>query len=157
MLRIRLRRTGAKKQPRYRVVVAESRAPRDGAFVEIIGWYNPQSDPAQVVINTEKASQWIERGARPSGRVAYLLKQASAPAAEPEPEPAPRTARRTSRKPKSDEAVEQAPAAEGAPATAEAETASPEAEATAAAPEGSESAPAAATDEPTAEAGGKSA
>ena len=100
MLRIRLRRTGAKKQPRYRVVVAESNAPRDGAFVEILGWYNPQADPAQVVVNTEKAARWIERGAQPSDRVAYLLKRAGlgqpveaapsqAPAAsEPEAKPA---------------------------------------------------------------------
>ena len=77
MLKIRLRRTGAKKQPRYRVVVAESNAPRDGSFVEILGWYNPQADPAQVVINTEKAAEWIKRGAQPSDRVAYLLKQAT--------------------------------------------------------------------------------
>jgi len=96
VLKIRLRRTGAKKQPRYRVVVAESSAPRDGAFVEILGWYNPQADPAQVVVNTEKAARWIERGARPSDRVAYLLKRAglgqpveAAPAAaEPEAKPA---------------------------------------------------------------------
>ena len=86
MLRIRLRRTGAKKQPRYRVVVAESSAPRDGAFVEILGWYNPQSDPAQVIVDTEKANQWIARGAQPSNRVAYLLKQAGVGGlAEPEP------------------------------------------------------------------------
>jgi small subunit ribosomal protein S16 len=77
VLKIRLRRTGAKKQPRYRVVVAESNAPRDGSFVEILGWYNPQADPAQVVINTEKAAEWIKRGAQPSDRVAYLLKQAT--------------------------------------------------------------------------------
>ena len=76
MLKIRLRRTGAKKQPRYRVVVADSRAPRDGAFVEVIGWYNPQTDPAQVVVDTEKADAWLRRGAQPSDRVAYLLKQA---------------------------------------------------------------------------------
>jgi small subunit ribosomal protein S16 len=81
VLKIRLRRTGAKKQPRYRVVVAESRAPRDGAFVEVLGWYNPQTDPAQVVINTEKAAQWIARGAQPSDRVAYLLKHAEQGAA----------------------------------------------------------------------------
>ena len=89
VLKIRLRRTGAKKQPRYRVVVAESSAPRDGAFVEILGWYNPQADPAQVVINTEKAAEWIKRGAQPSDRVAYLLHQAGvgqaeAPAAQPQ-------------------------------------------------------------------------
>lgn len=75
VLKIRLRRTGAKKQPRYRVVVAESSAPRDGSFVEIIGWYNPQADPAQVVVDTEKAARWLERGAQPSERVANLLKR----------------------------------------------------------------------------------
>ena len=103
MLKIRLRRTGAKKQPRYRVVVAESSAPRDGAYVEVLGWYNPQADPAQVVINTEKAAHWIERGAQPSDRVAYLLKQAGlgAPAEpvveESEPTPAPTVRRRGAR------------------------------------------------------------
>lgn len=85
MLRIRLRRTGAKKQPRYRVVVAESRAPRDGSYVEVLGWYNPQADPAQVVVNTEKAREWIARGAQPSDRVAYLLKRAEADQAGAEP------------------------------------------------------------------------
>ncbi len=101
MLKIRLRRTGAKKQPRYRVVVAESSAPRDGAYVEVLGWYNPQADPAQVVINTEKAAEWIQKGAQPSDRVAYLLKQANAaetaaPAVE-ESEPAPASRKRGSR------------------------------------------------------------
>jgi small subunit ribosomal protein S16 len=76
VLRIRLRRTGAKKQPRYRVVVAESSAPRDGAYVEVLGWYNPQSDPAQVHVDTDKVAHWIGRGARPSGRVGFLLKRA---------------------------------------------------------------------------------
>jgi small subunit ribosomal protein S16 len=86
VLRIRLRRTGAKKQPRYRVVVAESSAPRDGAYVEVLGWYNPQAEPSQVHVNAEKAAHWIGRGAQPSGRVAYLLKRAAlGPAAEPPP------------------------------------------------------------------------
>jgi small subunit ribosomal protein S16 len=85
VLRIRLRRTGAKKQPRYRFVVAESRAPRDGAFVEVLGWYNPQADPAQVVVNTEKARAWIARGAQPSERVAYLLKKAGLNQVDAEP------------------------------------------------------------------------
>ena len=71
-----MRRTGAKKQPRYRVVVAESRAPRDGAYVEVLGWYNPQADPSQIVLNTEKARAWIARGAQPSERVVNLLKRA---------------------------------------------------------------------------------
>lgn len=122
MLKIRLRRTGAKKQPRYRVVVAESRAPRDGAFVEVLGWYNPQADPAQVVIDTAKADEWIKRGAQPSDRVAYLLKHTSqdvGTAAEAEapveaPAEAPADKPRRGRK-KADEAVAEA----AAPAAAE--------------------------------------
>lgn len=73
MLRIRLRRVGKKKQPSYRVVVADSRAPRDGAFVETIGHYNPLTDPATVTIDEEKARQWLRQGARPSDRVQRLL------------------------------------------------------------------------------------
>jgi small subunit ribosomal protein S16 len=117
VLRIRLRRTGAKKQPRYRVVVADSRAPRDGAFVEVIGWYNPQADPAQVVVNTEKADGWLKRGAQPSDRVAYLLKQAGV-GAQPEPveaapEPPPAAGRRASRAARTEPAGQDAePAAE---------------------------------------------
>lgn len=73
MLRIRLRRVGKKKQPQYRVVVADSRAPRDGAFVETIGHYNPLTDPATVRIDEEKARLWLSRGAQPSERVQRLL------------------------------------------------------------------------------------
>lgn len=73
MLRIRLRRTGKKKQPSYRVVVADSRAPRDGAFVEIIGYYNPRTEPTTIEIDADKAKQWLARGAQPSDRVARLL------------------------------------------------------------------------------------
>ena len=73
MLRIRLRRVGKKKQPAYRLVVADSRAPRDGAFVEIIGHYNPLTEPATVEIDEEKALHWLRRGAQPSEAVAKLL------------------------------------------------------------------------------------
>ncbi len=73
MLRIRLRRVGKKKQPAYRLVVADSRAPRDGAFVEIIGHYNPLTDPATLQIDEEKARSWLSRGAQPSEAVAKLL------------------------------------------------------------------------------------
>ena len=73
MLRIRLRRVGKKKQPAYRLVVADSRAPRDGAFVEVIGHYNPLTDPATLEINEEKARSWLSRGAQPSEAVAKLL------------------------------------------------------------------------------------
>ena len=73
MLRIRLRRVGKKKQPAYRLVVADSKAPRDGAFVEIIGHYNPLTEPATLVIDEEKARSWISKGAQPSDAVAKLL------------------------------------------------------------------------------------
>ena len=73
MLRIRLTRTGAKNQPSYRVVVADSRKPRDGKFVEILGHYNPRQDPPLVVIDREKAQKWIEVGAQPSDAVKRML------------------------------------------------------------------------------------
>jgi len=73
MVKIRLRRTGAKKKPSYRVVVADSRAPRDGAFISIIGHYNPLTDPETIVINEEKALAWLKQGAQPTASVARLL------------------------------------------------------------------------------------
>ena len=76
MLKIRLRRMGAKKAPFYRIVVADSRSPRDGAFVEEIGYYNPTSDPAEV--DNEKAAQWIKNGAQPTDTVRGLLKKSGA-------------------------------------------------------------------------------
>ncbi len=75
MLRIRLRRVGKKKQPAYRVVVADSRAPRDGAFIETIGTYNPLTEPATVTIDEAKARDWLSKGAVPSERVVRLLAQ----------------------------------------------------------------------------------
>lgn len=76
MLRIRLRRVGAKKQPSYRLVVADSRSPRDGAFVEVIGHYDPMTDPETVTINEERATHWLQQGAQPSETTARLLKKA---------------------------------------------------------------------------------
>ncbi len=73
MLRIRLSRVGKKKQPSYRLVVADSRAPRDGAFVKIIGHYNPRSQPSTLVVKEEEAVEWLRRGAQPSDTVAKLL------------------------------------------------------------------------------------
>lgn len=73
MLRIRLRRVGKKKQPMYRIVVADSRAPRDGAFVEALGYYHPLDNPSTIVLDQERARHWLERGAQPSDRVAKLL------------------------------------------------------------------------------------
>ena len=69
MLKIRLRRTGARNQPSFRVVVADSRAARDGAFVEQLGHYNPRTDPPTIVIDEEKARKWISQGAQPSDSV----------------------------------------------------------------------------------------
>ncbi len=74
MLRIRLRRVGKKKQPMYRIVVADSRAPRDGAFVESLGYYHPLDNPSTIVINDERTKHWLEKGAMPSDRVAKILK-----------------------------------------------------------------------------------
>lgn len=74
MLKIRLRRVGAKKQPSYRVVVADSRSPRDGRLVEVIGFYNPRTDPPTVKIEEERALYWLSRGAQPTEAVAGFLK-----------------------------------------------------------------------------------
>lgn len=73
LVKIRLRRTGAKKQPQYRVVVADSRAPRDGSFIETIGHYNPRTQPPTVRIDEVRAIHWLERGAQPTEAVARLL------------------------------------------------------------------------------------
>lgn len=74
-VKIRLRRMGAKKAPFYRVVVADSRYPRDGRFIEEIGYYDPTKDPAVVKIDAEKAEQWIKNGAQPTDTVKKLLKK----------------------------------------------------------------------------------
>ncbi len=78
MLSIRLRRTGSTKRPYYRVVVADSRAWRDGRFVETLGHYDPRRNPAIVKIDQERAQYWIGKGARPSDTVRSLLKKAKA-------------------------------------------------------------------------------
>jgi small subunit ribosomal protein S16 len=75
MLRIRLLRVGKKKQPSYRIVVADVRAPRDGAIVEQVGHYNPLTDPPTVVLDPEKIKHWIEVGAKPSDTVARILQR----------------------------------------------------------------------------------
>ncbi|MEE9202742.1 MAG: 30S ribosomal protein S16 [Dehalococcoidia bacterium] len=73
MVRIRLSRTGARNRPSYRVVVADSRSPRDGMAIDTLGFYNPLPDPPEVVIDEEKALKWLRRGAQPSEPVARLL------------------------------------------------------------------------------------
>src|SRR5690242_11673889 len=129
MLRIRLRRTGAKKKPTYRVVVADARSPRDGAFLDILGHYNPRTEPSTVVIDMAKTQRWLANGAQPSDRVARLLKQegigsgggvatAEAPAtAEPEAAARPRT-RRTASEAATEVATAEPTATAAAPAAA---------------------------------------
>ena len=77
-VKIRLRRLGAKKAPFYRVVVADSRAPRDGKFIDVIGTYNPLTNPAEIKIDAEKAQQWIKNGAQPTETVRALLVKSGA-------------------------------------------------------------------------------
>ncbi len=74
-VKIRLRRMGSKKAPFYRVVVADSRYPRDGRFIEEIGTYNPLTDPATININADKAAEWIKNGAQPTDTVKAMLKK----------------------------------------------------------------------------------
>ena len=77
MVKIRLKRMGMKKAPSYRVVVADERMPRDGRFIEEIGYYNPMTNPAEVKIDAEKAQKWIKNGAQPTDKVRALLKKAN--------------------------------------------------------------------------------
>ncbi|MBF7095831.1 30S ribosomal protein S16 [Alkalibacter mobilis] len=74
-VKIRLKRIGAKKKPFYRVVVADSRSPRDGKFIEEIGYFNPLTEPVQLKIDEEKAKKWLDNGAQPSDTVKALLKK----------------------------------------------------------------------------------
>ena len=74
-VKIRLRRTGAKKQASYRIVVADSRYPRDGRFIEELGYYNPRTEPSTVKVDAEKAKKWISNGAQPTETVRALLKK----------------------------------------------------------------------------------
>ena len=76
MVKIRLRRMGAKKAPYYRIVVADARSPRDGRCIEEIGTYNPLTEPATITVDVEKAQTWIKNGAQPTDTVRVLLKKA---------------------------------------------------------------------------------
>ena len=76
MVKIRLRRVGAPKKPNYRIVITDSRSPRDGAFISIIGRYNPLTDPESIVVNEEEALNWLKQGAQPTATVARLLSKA---------------------------------------------------------------------------------
>jgi small subunit ribosomal protein S16 len=73
MVKIRLRRMGAKKQPTYRFVITDARSPRDGRFIEIVGHYNPRTDPKTIVVDEEKVKAWLAKGAQPSDPVRRLL------------------------------------------------------------------------------------
>ncbi|MBE6033044.1 MAG: 30S ribosomal protein S16 [Firmicutes bacterium] len=83
-VKIRLKRMGAKKKPFYRVVVADSRAPRDGKFIEELGYYDPLKDPAEIKIDAEKAQKWLNNGAQPTDTVRVLLKKAGVAKSAPE-------------------------------------------------------------------------
>ena len=75
-VKMRLRRMGAKKAPFYRIVVADSRSPRDGKFIEEIGYYNPLTNPVEVKVNEEKVNEWLSNGAQPTETVKRLLSNA---------------------------------------------------------------------------------
>ena len=76
MVKLRLRRMGAKKRPSYRIVAADSRSPRDGAFIESVGYYDPITDPATINVNLDRARHWIDNGAQPTDTVRSILKRA---------------------------------------------------------------------------------
>src|SRR5688572_18966687 len=158
MLKIRLARVGKKKQPTYRVVVADARAPRDGKYVEIIGQYNPRTEPNTFVIDEEKARDWLKKGAQPTERIHKLFATVGILPplvfAPPKPKPAPQAAapaRPAAAAPAAATAVAE-PEVEAPAAEAEAEVEAPAAEAEETPAAEAEEAPAAeAEEEPTAE------
>ncbi len=87
-VRLRLTRVGSKKNPIWRVVVADQRSPRDGRFIETIGHYNPQTDPSTIVIDQSRLEHWLSRGAQPTGTVRQLIRASgrAAPGGEGQPE-----------------------------------------------------------------------
>jgi small subunit ribosomal protein S16 len=114
-VRIRLTRVGATKRPSYRVVAIDSRRPRDGRALEILGFYDPLTDPATVQLDTARVEAWIGKGAKPSDTVVKLMKQASGGTKSDEEKAAPKSPKRT----RSKKAA--APAKTAEPATAAAE------------------------------------
>jgi small subunit ribosomal protein S16 len=135
MVRIRLRRVGKRKQPIYRVVVADSRAPRDGRFIEIIGQYKPLSNPSEITVDGEKALEWLRKGAKPSESVVALLKRTGVwTTYVADKGPAPKKVKKRKVTEKREKAAAEAKAAK-------------EAEAAAAAPPPAEAAPEAAAEE----------
>ena len=125
MLKIRLRRMGAIRQPHYRIVVADARAPRDGAFIDMLGHYNPLTDPATIQVDVTKYEDWKKKGAQPTNAVASLVKLYKRAQAKSETAPAASTLTRTasgkrSARPSAAAPVAEASAAEEAPAVEEA-------------------------------------
>ena len=126
MLRIRLSRVGKKKAPSYRMVVADARAPRDGAYVEIVGHYNPRTQPKTLVIDADKVRDWLSKGAQPSERVDKLLAQQGLRPAKVWPDAKPKAQAQPAAAPRA--AAPAAPAAAPPPApAAEPPAAEPEA------------------------------
>jgi small subunit ribosomal protein S16 len=122
MLKIRLRRIGAIRQPHYRIVVADARAPRDGAFIEVLGHYNPLTDPATIQVDVAKYEDWKKKGAQPTNAVVSLVRQFNRTArAAGEGVETPATDRRTRTASGKRSIQETAPAEAAAAATAEAE------------------------------------
>jgi small subunit ribosomal protein S16 len=116
MVKIRLMRVGKRKQPSYRVVVADSRSPRDGRIIEAIGRYQPRTEPSEVVIDTDRARYWLDRGAQPSEQVRRLLDIAIEGKAAPEPKPKVKATPAASVDEAEAEAAPGAPVEEAAPA-----------------------------------------
>ena len=132
MVKIRLQKVGRRKKPSYRVVVADSRAPRDGAFIEVIGHYDPLANPAAIVISQEKALKWLDQGAQPTQTVAGLLvkagvthKQIAACLRKPIPPSAHRPPKKKAEEAKPPEKAEAKPAKAAEPKPAEKAEAKP--------------------------------
>lgn len=129
-VKMRLRRVGAKHQPSYRIVVADSRSPRDGRFIDQVGTYNPRTNPATVTLNRDRAIDWLRKGAQPTETVEILLRKASIVPSEVRKGEAPADAGIFTQGPtQTSQQVEWAPAA-SATTTAQAEAAPAEAPAT---------------------------
>ena len=130
MVKIRLTRMGAKKRPFYRLVVADSRSPRDGRFIEALGYYDPLTNPATVVVDEEKVRSWIARGARPSDSAREVLQQQGilprGPMVEYPAKPAPEAAAASAA---AETPAAEAPETAGTAAEAEPEAVTAEAEA----------------------------
>ncbi len=123
-VKIRLMRVGKKKQPTYRVVVADGRSPRDGRFIEIIGRYAPRSEPSEVLVDSDKAVAWLQKGAQPTEQAAKVLAIAgvwdaykSATGRDAAAKPAPRAPKAKTVKAAAPAAAAEAPAADASPSS----------------------------------------